>query len=104
MLEPAAAWVGIECQVHLPAAIMRISDPFLELRVAEIQAWEGAGIGLITKSCIHRVRSGINGCLQRRQVSRRAYEFHGQSPSISLLIFDQRGSRLRLGSWVLATL
>jgi len=78
--QPGRAGVGVQGDVDLAGPCMGIGDTRNQVGLGEVQAGEGARIGLVAKAEIHRVRAAVDRGLQRREISRRTHEIHARIP------------------------
>src|SRR3546814_1435239 len=67
--EPRAVGIGVECQVDLGAAGVRVADAGAQFVVAEVEAGKGARVRLVAEARVDSVRTGVHRRLQGRQVA-----------------------------------
>jgi hypothetical protein len=69
--------IGVECNEHLRAAGMGVTNAFAQLGVVEIQPGEIARVGVVLEAGVDAVGAVVHGGFQRRQGAGRADEFEG---------------------------
>ena len=78
--QPHAVGVGVERQVHLGVARMRVGHAGAQFRVGEIQAGKRARVGLVLEAGVDRIGAVVDCGLQGRQVAGGTHQLHRDWP------------------------